>query len=111
LQLQLFIEQVKTKINFILNSFIFLQKYLINFIPVTIFNKINPAIEEVLYEQLSNQAEPTSIPLELKGISEVFLGLMEEVIAIKDVDKMLSFIYEKKRVKWLMSIASAPFSS
>ncbi|KAG0764254.1 hypothetical protein G6F57_001535 [Rhizopus arrhizus] len=62
----------------------------------SIFNKINPAIEEVLYEQVSNQAGPTSTPLELKGISEVSLGLMEEVIAIKDVDQMLSFIYEKK---------------
>ena len=28
----------------------------------SIFNKINPAIGEVLYEQLSNQAGPTSIP-------------------------------------------------
>ncbi|KAL7309391.1 hypothetical protein PS15m_011482 [Mucor circinelloides] len=62
----------------------------------SIFNKINPAIEEVLYEQLSNQEGPTSTPLELKGISEVTLGLMEEVIAIKDIDEMLSFIYEKK---------------
>ncbi|KAG1137175.1 hypothetical protein G6F37_011420 [Rhizopus arrhizus] len=49
-----------------------------------------------LYEQLSNQAGPTSTLLKLKGISEVSLGLMEEVIAIKDVDQMLSFIYEKK---------------
>ena len=39
----------------------------------SIFNKINPAIGEVLYEQLSNQAGPTSIPFELKGISEVSL--------------------------------------
>lgn len=62
----------------------------------SIFNKINPAIEETLYEQLSNQEGLTSTPLELKGISEVTLGLMEEVIAIKDVDEMLSFIYEKK---------------
>ncbi|RCH79635.1 hypothetical protein CU098_002060 [Rhizopus stolonifer] len=62
----------------------------------SIFNKINPAIEETLYEQLSNQEGLTSTPLELKGINEVTLGLMEEVIAIKDVDEMLSFIYEKK---------------
>lgn len=39
----------------------------------------------------------TVSPLELKGISKVILGLMEEVIAIKDVDEILSFIYEKKR--------------
>lgn len=37
----------------------------------SIFNKIDPAIEEALYEQPSNQAGPASIPLELKGISEV----------------------------------------
>ncbi|KAG1050696.1 hypothetical protein G6F43_007051 [Rhizopus delemar] len=60
------------------------------------FNKINPAIEEVLYEQLSNQAGPLSIPLELKGISEVSLSLAEEVMSIKDVDEMLSFIYKQK---------------
>jgi hypothetical protein len=62
----------------------------------SIFNKINPAIEEVLHKESSNQAEPPSIPLELKDISEVTLGLMEEVISIRDVDEMLSFIYEKK---------------
>lgn len=58
----------------------------------SIFNKINPAIE---YEQLSNQEGPTSTPLKLKGISEVTLGLIKNVIAIKDIDGMLSFIYEK----------------
>lgn len=62
----------------------------------SIFNKINPAIEEILYEQLSNQEGPTSTPLELKVISEVTLDLMEEVITIKEVDEMVSFIYEKK---------------
>jgi archaellum component FlaD/FlaE len=45
----------------------------------SIFIKINPAIEEILYEQLSNQG-PTSTPLELKGISEVTLGKVEEII-------------------------------
>jgi hypothetical protein len=44
---------------------------------------------------VNNQVGPPSTPLELKGISEVTLGLTEEVIAIKDVDEMLSFIYEK----------------
>ncbi|KAI8977644.1 hypothetical protein BDF20DRAFT_976144 [Mycotypha africana] len=61
----------------------------------SIFNKINPAIEEILYEQ-GNQEGAVSTPLELKGISKVALGLMEEVFAIKDVDEILSFIYEKK---------------
>lgn len=62
----------------------------------SIFNKINPVIVEILYEQSSNQEEPTSTSLELKDISEISHGLVEEVMAIKDVDEMLSFIYEKK---------------